>query len=576
MPAAEPVGEAALSIGLWDDNPADVDLLGFDAVVAPIISALRQPDLDPITVGVHAPWGGGKSTLLGLLAKAGGDDWIIVQTNPWEYDDQLDVKGTLIAEVLARLEGEAGENQALLDRFEKLFKRISWSRVGIAVARGVLSTQWDPEALIQAFNPKTENGPQSLAQFRTEFAELLAEMPRIQRVVVLVDDLDRCLPPAVVSTLEAIKLFLSVKKMAFVIAADQDMVRDAVAASLSGTNRGESFAKHYLEKIVQLPISLPRLSPADAEAYITLLLVRATDGGQGFAELIEHWVDRRRRNLVPLLGDFSSLKEPPSEEIVDLAAQIADGLAPSSRGNPREIKRFLNAFGVRSTIAASRGVRVSPAVLVKMLLLEAQHRTEFERLVSLADGERGSLLAAWEAWGRGETETAPDGIRNETRAWAAADPPLVGEDLNSYISLAATFAAASMRGGMSDELRELVRQLVSDSEAVRDVAADALAAKSLDEQRAVVDALIIHSRHVESVVLITEALIAIGKQTSDLAGDIALGIHERMWRRLEAACALNLAMSEVEPFVALARAMAADESLDAEVQQAASDAVKEV
>ena len=54
------------------------------------------------------------------------------------------------------------------------------------------------------------------------------ELGHIKRVVVLVDDLDRCLPPTVIETLEGIRLFLAVPKMSFVIAADEDRVADAI------------------------------------------------------------------------------------------------------------------------------------------------------------------------------------------------------------------------------------------------------------------------------------------------------------------------------------------------------------
>lgn len=67
----EPVVAAAALPALFDDNPALEDLLGFDAVVEPVMEALRHDDLDPITIGVQAPWGGGKSTVLNLIeAKA--------------------------------------------------------------------------------------------------------------------------------------------------------------------------------------------------------------------------------------------------------------------------------------------------------------------------------------------------------------------------------------------------------------------------------------------------------------------------------------------------------------------------
>ncbi len=57
MTGTEDLGSVALAVVLWDDNPATLDLLGFDAVAAPVLAAPRQPDLDPITIGFHAPWG---------------------------------------------------------------------------------------------------------------------------------------------------------------------------------------------------------------------------------------------------------------------------------------------------------------------------------------------------------------------------------------------------------------------------------------------------------------------------------------------------------------------------------------
>lgn len=74
---------------------------------------------------------------------------------------------------------------------------------------------------------------------------------------MLVDDLDRCLPEAVMAALESIKLFLSVPKMVFVLAADQEMVRDAIAANLNSTSRGERLAGRYLEKIAQPRFASP-------------------------------------------------------------------------------------------------------------------------------------------------------------------------------------------------------------------------------------------------------------------------------------------------------------------------------
>ena len=87
---------------LWDDNPSLEDLLGFDAVLAPIRAALAARDVDPLTIGIQSPWGGGKSTLLELLAKGleGDQQYLVIRTDPWQYDNHDDVRGVLISEVL--------------------------------------------------------------------------------------------------------------------------------------------------------------------------------------------------------------------------------------------------------------------------------------------------------------------------------------------------------------------------------------------------------------------------------------------------------------------------------------------
>lgn len=88
-------------------------------------------------------------------------------------------------------------------------------------------------------DPESLEGEKGMAAFREDLNKLLADpvLKHISRVVVLVDDLDRCLPDTVVDTLEAIRLFLSAKGMSFVIAADEDRVADAIHRSQDTASR---------------------------------------------------------------------------------------------------------------------------------------------------------------------------------------------------------------------------------------------------------------------------------------------------------------------------------------------------
>ncbi|MFC7761189.1 hypothetical protein ACFQY4_26500 [Catellatospora bangladeshensis] len=54
-----PGPQASFAAPLFDDNPAILDLLGFDAVAEVVARVVTAGGLDPVTVGIHSAWGGG-------------------------------------------------------------------------------------------------------------------------------------------------------------------------------------------------------------------------------------------------------------------------------------------------------------------------------------------------------------------------------------------------------------------------------------------------------------------------------------------------------------------------------------
>ena len=80
------------------DNPSAIDLLGLGAIASAVADVVCGDNGEPITIGVHGPWGSGKSSLLqqvrvelSLRSKT-----TVVDLNPWEIEDQDEVKGTII------------------------------------------------------------------------------------------------------------------------------------------------------------------------------------------------------------------------------------------------------------------------------------------------------------------------------------------------------------------------------------------------------------------------------------------------------------------------------------------------
>jgi hypothetical protein len=455
---------SASYLRLWPDNPTALDLLGFADIAAPVMEAIGRQRLDPVAVGIFGDWGSGKSTVLEILGAQlkSRPDTLVVSTRPWEYDPTLDPRATLITEVLEVMRTYAEANASLWakskDKFAALAKRIKWSKaLTLASKSAITLTVPTPEKLIGIFGDSEKVADPTLQGFRKEFQELMKDFDDIKRVIVLVDDLDRCLPESVVMTLEAIKLFLSVPKMAFVIAADEAAVKAAITKHFNASQQGTRMAGDYLEKIIQIPITVPSLGQEDTEAYLAMMLLdQHLDGDEpALVKIALHCTERRHRGERQVFLDVpASLIPGTAQDDLALAAELAPVLFQRLDGNPRRLKRFLNAFWVRADIAGRRGVTLDLRVLAKLMVLERIEIAAFGQLLDwLADGvltdnlrklEQGDNLDAHSAFGW----------------WKDMSPKISGMDVGPYLRLAAslqrrTGPRSDLRADLADLLEKL-------------------------------------------------------------------------------------------------------------------------
>lgn len=520
-------------LALWSDDPARVDLLSFDAVAGTVADALLDEALDPVALGLSGSWGSGKTTVLGLvgqeLDRLGTPESkvLVIQTDPWRYDPATGAKESLIAEVLAALAAEISTSETKTDKAKKLLgrlaKRIDWAKAIKLAATSSLTLQIpDFDKLVELVKPKEgdEESVRGLEAFRDEFAELIQsdDLKHIRAVVVLVDDLDRCLPETVVESLEAMRLFLAVPKMSFVIAADEERVADAIRTRFAATGRSEESdvdqqdpATLYLHKIVQTTIPLPALSHFDTQAYLLLLQLQGTAGAEQLSALIDRCAEVRRAGGT--VDDIGTINGLAMEEELAFASRLTPLLYEKLHGNPRYIKRFLNDLRVRQSVASRRGITLDPSVVAKLMTLEALMKPEFKLLLGwFAKGEMRDQLARLEdeAGRPAPTETASEtepsvevgdgdgeGSTGQSRRgsrrvpeppvpttygqfsqamvrWAKLAPPLRGLDLSPYLTLAATFAGVTLIDeSLPERLRDIAANLLSESTRERGSVTDA-------------------------------------------------------------------------------------------------------
>lgn len=478
-------------VGLRDDNPSEIDLIGVDRLVDAIESTITHTELDPVTVGVNAPWGGGKTTVLELLRArlAEHDDIVVVFVSPWEYDSTTDPRTALIEAVLDELDRYAEEKSGF-ERFRgvltQLHERVDIAKsVKLAAKSALTLTLPTLDQLIGVVRDEktrevTQRGDRpDLQGFREKFSELLdpgdgeAEGSAvIRRVVVLVDDLDRALPDAVVESLEAIKLFLSVKKMAFVIAADEQNVADSIQRRHDRSGQPIT-GSLYLEKIVQIPFRVPAPTRQRTTEYLALLMLAHTTDVAELRAVLDDTRDSGETLAARLAGHTEDT------HLVALAEQLGPVLYHQTRGNPRRLKRFLNAFWVRSAQASASGVELAADVYAKMMVAEMLYPDLFATLLGwLATDELNARVA--------EIEDGEGDHAAHVSEWGQMPPSLEGADLAGYLHL-----ATSLRGdtvidsGLAAELRDIAEQLMSTSDATHLGAVEAARVLDVHEKAAV-------------------------------------------------------------------------------------------
>jgi hypothetical protein len=401
------------------DNETRVDLLNNEAIAKTIITLLREQPSRPVTVGVHGDWGAGKSSILEMIEAGldGDGDILCLKFNGWRFQGFEDAKIALIEGIVTGLVEKRPLATKAAAVVKDIFRRIDWLKVarhagGLALTAftdiptpdqinailgGLQSMVGDPAKLAAKENldaaidgvkslmkddPGSKSVPKEIAGFRKAFDQLLKEAG-IKQLVVLIDDLDRCLPDTAIETLEAIRLFVFTAHTAFVVAADEAMIEYAVRRhfpELPDTTGPRDYARNYLEKLIQIPFRIPALGETETRIYVTLLLIGAqlgeTDGG--YAKLIATARERLRRPWRSAPLDFAAIKAALGDKAAEaenaqiLSDQIGPILAAGAKGNPRQIKRFLNTLLLRQRTAEARGFGgdVKLPVLAKLMLAE--------------------------------------------------------------------------------------------------------------------------------------------------------------------------------------------------------------
>ncbi len=166
--------------------------------------------------------------------------------------------------------------------------------------------------------------PASEEEFEKTFRKLIVKA-KAKKLVIFIDELDRCSSEEVVSTLASVRTFLDVDGCVCIVAADQAVLERALSKSLvqaTPINRANPYyssGSEYLDKVFQYQLPVPALMPRRLSGFA----LRLIKGHGGVWTEVDH-------------------------------DKVISALIPVHIRSPRRVKTLLNAFVIAYRLAALR------------------------------------------------------------------------------------------------------------------------------------------------------------------------------------------------------------------------------
>jgi len=308
----------------------------------------------PISIGIQGDWGIGKTSLLNMveeklsLTRKGSEKYHTIYFNTWQYS-QFKQEESLGLSILKGIMNEIAEIEALKEKMEndsaqksreniiKMVKiignQILKQKTGIDYNKAEAETKQDQFQ----HTCDDEDIVNILKKMKTDFSKLVQSMTKEtgDKLVIMIDDLDRIKPVRALEFLEAIKNFLDVEGCVFIIAIDYSVVQIGMAEKL-GRSAQELQGKSYFDKIIQVPFNMP-VTSYQTQRYIMSLLgwdsdlpAWDSDSESSKAKYTQH----KREEFFLKISD-QSIKSDDAKYFENICSVTVGK-------NPRSIKRTVN------------------------------------------------------------------------------------------------------------------------------------------------------------------------------------------------------------------------------------------
>lgn len=329
------------------------DKLERKAIAENFKSILLNTDLNVISVS--APWGGGKTYFIQNLIKLMENDSINILYNAWESDFYESPLIPLFVELFNELEK--------VDIKTKLEKDIKWSKkfaknickkssFQVGVSLGVVNCAAN-------FDPNKKMIKSEYIELKGEMCEFKSKLTSIQtklnkKIIIFVDELDRCHPMYTIKTLEIIKHFFGIPNIIFVLSVDKKQIENSVR-QIFGVNIGEE--NGYLRKFIDVDFQLPTPSMEQLAYYN---LTQLWDKINKFIEDGRYYNYNLRMKRV----SYTTYPEPDYEKEQNYLSHLISEISKVLNFSARDLEKFFVRLNLTLDILLEKDILFIEPVLV--------------------------------------------------------------------------------------------------------------------------------------------------------------------------------------------------------------------
>ena len=349
---------------------------------------LLNTDLNVFSVS--AQWGGGKTYFIENLIKLMQDDSINILYNALESDFYDSPLIPLFVELFAKLETSCNDKNSLklLKSCKKLLELIckkTTFQIGLKYRLFNCTLNFDP-------NKKTEKS--EYIEVKNEIQKLKDYLKLIQRrldkkIIIFVDELDRCNPMYAIKTLEIIKHLFGISNIVFVLSVDKKQLENSVRR-IFGTNEGE--VNGYLRKFIDVDFQLPDISN---EQLIHYHLHNVWDKIDKFVKSDRYY----NYNLQRYIDSFGYPRDMEVNQEQKFLSHLISDITSILNFSARDIEKYFMRLNLFLNVLSEKDVLlIEPSLLLNALAM--MDILEFDNYVNNRKMDKysgiNSILPLWQ------------------------------------------------------------------------------------------------------------------------------------------------------------------------------------